>query len=67
MPPHRTERIKDKKIRKFLENEYGKVISYSYGTNPETLPYRFLVYRITMQNEDGFTIDLTWEQIKGFC
>lgn len=46
-------------------NKYGKQITYKYGCLPDT--NRFHVYRITITNDDGDTIDYTEAQIHEWC
>lgn len=39
--------------------------NYSYGIEPGKS--ELYIYRMTVVNEDGFVLDLSWDQIKGFC
>lgn len=63
------------KLKPFLEkSEYKNFISkytdtttFSYGCTPEENPYKIFVYRITRTNEDGDSLDLSWEQTKVRC
>jgi hypothetical protein len=41
--------------------KYGKAINYTYGTDNYMQIY---IYRITRTNEDGHTIELSWNQIQ---
>lgn len=53
--------VKDKEF----EKQYGKETVFSYGCKPgENDIY---VYRMTMTNEDGFTVELPWEQVQIEC
>lgn len=53
--------IKDKAFSK----KYGEETVFSYGCNiGENECY---VYRITMTNEDGFTVEIPWEQVQIEC
>ena len=56
-----TKELKDKSIT----TKYGEYMTYSYGCLPGR--YELYVYRITMVNEDGYTLDLSWNQIKKRC
>lgn len=54
-------KLKDKEIKK----TYGDTITYTYGcTNGQ---WDIYVYRITMTNEDGVSIDLPWTDVKKRC
>lgn len=53
--------VKDKQF----EKQYGKETVFSYGCDPgENDIY---VYRMTMTNEDGFAVELPWEQVQIEC
>ena len=53
--------IKDKEFSK----KYGEETIFSYGCNVgENDCY---VYRMTMTNEDGFVVELPWEQVQIEC
>lgn len=53
--------VKDKEF----EKQYGKETVFSYGCEPgENDIY---VYRMTMTNEDGFSVELPWEQVQIEC
>lgn len=58
MPPHS---IKDDELRK----EYGDRMVYRYGCGDKE--YRIYVYRITLTNEDGNYVELSWPQVKARC
>lgn len=69
--------VSNKKLEKFLSkeeykefiNRYGETTTFTYGTDRmsnENL-YKVFVYRITMTNEDGDSLDLSWEQVKARC
>lgn len=61
MPPVNTKILKDKS---YVE-EYGETMYYKYGTLPGEC--RLIVYRITMTNEDGESLDLSWPQVQERC
>jgi hypothetical protein len=62
------------KLQKFMSkneykefiNKYGETTVFIYGCN-ETTKNKVFIYRITMTNEDGESIDLSWEQVKTRC
>lgn len=66
-----------KALKKFLAKEeydrwqtiYGDNLEFSYGCNPSSddNKYAIYVYRITMSNEDGQSIDYSWDQLKARC
>ena len=58
MPPHSIE-------DKALKNKYGDQMLYKYGQKPGT--WGVYVYRITMTNEDGDSVELSWEQVRARC
>jgi RNA ligase (TIGR02306 family) len=60
-----TEKLKDKAISK----QYGKEMTYTYGCRDNGTGKLFdvYVYRITMTNEDGDSIDLAWDEVKHRC
>ncbi len=73
MPGLSTAKIFDKKFIKeygeqaakdFIER-YGDRIEFSYGCEP--LDCQIYVYRITMTNEDGHSIDYTWDDVVRRC
>lgn len=61
MSVHQTKSLKDKNFTK----KYGKDVVYKY--NCVEGHYRFHVYRITMTNDEGNTIDFTQQQIVKWC
>ena len=61
MPAVDVEKLKDKDLLK----KYGNLMYYSYGCAPSTC--EIYVYRITMTNEDGQSIDLSWNDVKSRC
>lgn len=73
MGTHSNSKLKpfmDKKEYKEFINTYGETTEFNYGCVPENnlgVNNEVYVYRITRQNEDGETIDLTWEQVKQRC
>jgi hypothetical protein len=56
-------RVETKKLgdRSFTER-YGEVMTYSYGCSEKTC--EIYVYRITITNEDGQSVDLCWNDVK---
>lgn len=53
--------VKDKDF----EKQYGKETVFSYGCEPgENDIY---VYRMTMTNDDGFAVEIPWEQVQIEC
>ena len=59
MPTVKTKSLPD------IARIYGDEMSYSYGCGVGECD--LYVYRIAMINEDGVSIDLTWEQVKQRC
>lgn len=51
-------------VNKFIER-YGETTTFSYGC--EIGECDIYVYRITMTNEDGHSIDYSWEDVKRRC
>jgi hypothetical protein len=52
------DKVQDKKFKRM----YGDTTVFSYGCNEgENAAY---VYRMTMMNEDGFMVELPWEQVQ---
>jgi hypothetical protein len=52
------DKVQDKKFKRM----YGDTTVFSYGCNEgESAAY---VYRMTMMNEDGFMVELPWEQVQ---
>ena len=61
MPAANTLKLNDKEFTK----KYGEIMQYSYGCAPcESKVY---VYRITFTNEDGHTIDYSWDDVVKRC
>ena len=68
MPGHsssKLEKFLDKEEYKNFVKTYGEHVLFSYGCKPSE--YDIYVYRITMTNQDGVSIDLSWEQVKQRC
>jgi hypothetical protein len=61
MGAHVTAKTKDKPFIK----KYGDSIKYAYGCEPNQC--EIYVYRITMTNEEGYTIDYSWDDVKRRC
>jgi RNA ligase (TIGR02306 family) len=61
MPAVDVAKLNDKDLLK----KYGNLMYYSYGCAPLTC--EIYVYRITMTNEDGQSIDLSWSDVKSRC
>jgi hypothetical protein len=59
------EKFLDKEEYKKIKERFGDTISYHYGVGPRD--YDVYVYRVTMTNEDGEAVDLSWEQVKRWC
>lgn len=53
--------IKDKEFSK----QYGDITTFSYGC--DVGQNDCYVYRMTMTNEDGYTVELPWEQVQAEC
>ena len=53
--------IKDKEFSK----QYGDVTTFSYGC--DVGQNDCYVYRMTMTNEDGYTVEIPWEQVQTEC
>lgn len=61
MPSVDTTKMNDKEFTK----KYGKTMAYSYGCEPtQSAVY---VYRITLTDEDGHSIDLSWKDVEARC
>lgn len=54
--------VVSKKERPEVYEAYGPEMTYSYGCEPGKC--QFWVYRITMSNEDGFTVELSFPQVQ---
>lgn len=61
MPPADTLKMKDKDFTK----QYGERMPYSYGCSENECD--FYVYRITLTNEDGHSIDYSWDDVERRC
>lgn len=61
MPRCDNSKVKDKEFSKL----YGKETVFTYGCAPGE--NHFYVYRITVTNDDGITIDLPTEEVKYWC
>jgi RNA ligase (TIGR02306 family) len=48
-----------------LLRKYGNLMYYSYGCAPRTC--EIYVYRITITNDDGQSVDLCWNDVKSRC
>lgn len=63
----------NKKLKPFLEkdeykefiNQYGDDTVFTYGCEPKH--HKVFVYRITMTNEDGHSVDYSWDAVKARC
>lgn len=63
----------NKKLKSFLEKDkfnsfrerYGDATNFTYGC--ESGQYKVFVYRITMTNLSGDTVDYSWEAVKQRC
>lgn len=58
MPPH----ILDKSEYKEVKNLYNSPMYFSYGDIEGEMS--FALYHVTFTNEDGYSIDLSWEEVK---
>ena len=61
MQPQSTANLKDKRITK----TYGEMMTYKYGQMTGTRG--LYIYRITQVNQDGYQVDLSWNQIIKRC
>lgn len=61
MPSVDTERIGDKEFVK----TYGKSMAYTYGCAPTEC--KVFVYRMTMTDTDGHSVDYSWEDVVKRC
>lgn len=69
--------VSNTKLKKFLDKKeykdfikkYGETTRFHYDTHrmDNTNLYKVFVYRITSTNEDGDSIDYSWEQVKQRC
>lgn len=82
MGSHSNEKLKNfmsKDEYKEFINRYGETTEFTYGCSKPYVTdngiiydginpyYKVFVYRITMTNEDGETVDYSWEQVKTRC
>lgn len=58
MPGVNVSKLNDRELLK----KYGNLMYYSYGCEPLTC--EIYVYRITITNEDGQSVDLCWNDVK---
>ena len=68
MGSHSNEKLKkfmDKYEYKQFINRYGDTTEFHYGCNRSE--YDIYVYRITTTNEDGESVDYSWNQVKTRC
>lgn len=61
MPRCDNAKVKDKEFTK----RYGKETVFTYGCAPGES--HFYVYRVTVANDDGITVDLPTEEVKYWC
>jgi len=61
MPGVDVAKLNDKDLLK----KYGNLMYYSYGCAPGMC--EIYVYRITITNEDGQSVDLSWNDVKSRC
>lgn len=61
MPSVNTKDLKDKAFTK----QFGETMTYSYGCQPGQSD--LYVYRITTTNEDGVSLDYSWDTVKARC
>lgn len=64
------------KLKKFMDKDeykeflkkYGDTTEFHYGcTGSDGNVYKIFVYRITLTNEEGHTVDYSWDQVKMRC
>lgn len=68
MPGQSNEKLKkfmDKDEYKEFVQKYGDRTSFNYGCSEKES--KIYVYRITLTNEDGHTVDYSWDQVKNRC
>lgn len=68
MGSHSNEKMKghlDKDAYKTFLATYGKDTVFSYGCSEKE--HKVFVYRITLTNEEGYSIDLSWDAVKERC
>lgn len=61
MPKHSVAALKDKAFTK----KYGDEVVYKYGCQEGE--YKFHIYRVTMETQNGEIIDLSQKQLERFC
>jgi len=54
-----------KQFKSQIPEHWGRAFHYNYGTTGNQ--YQIYVYRITQTNVDGWTVDLSWEQVQTRC
>lgn len=57
--------VDNEKLGPEFVKQYGKKTTFTYGCEPGQLD--IYVYRITLTNEDGYSIDYTWDAIEKRC
>ena len=57
--------VDNEKLGPEFVKAYGKKTTFSYGCEPGK--FAIYVYRITLTNEDGYSMDYTWEAIEKRC
>jgi len=68
MPSSGNKKLKpfmDKAEYKELIDQYGDDTVFTYGCAPKE--HKVFVYRITMTNEDGHSVDYSWDNVKTRC
>ena len=55
----------NKKLPKEIINRYGETMTFSYGCKPKECD--LYVYRMTIANEDGVTVDYPWDALVKRC
>lgn len=61
MPTVDTAQLGDKAFSK----QYGKKMTYTYGCLPGQA--KIFVYRIVQMSEDGYSVELSWQQVRTRC
>lgn len=59
MTPADTTKLKDKEFTK----KYGEKMFFNYGCQQGE--FEVYLYRVTMTNEDGYSVDYSWDQVCG--
>lgn len=75
MPGHSNEKLKkfmSKEEYKIFTDKYGDRTEFNYGCNISDQlhgqePYEVYVYRMTLTNEDGHSVDYSWDQVMARC